>query len=81
MAPHLIPSCVRRVDDDTADPDTDDSPAQPESSTGGGWSDVTPDRKRIVTNPGVYASQSTKRAKRRFPTLSTLPTRSDRKAC
>ncbi len=32
-------SCVRRVDDDTADPDTDEHPAQPKSSTGGGWSD------------------------------------------
>ncbi len=39
---------------------------------------MTPDRTRIVTKPVVYASQSTRRAKRRFPTLSTLPTRSAR---
>jgi hypothetical protein len=39
---------------------------------------MTPDRIRIVTKPVIYASQSTRRAKRRFPTLSTLPTSSER---
>ena len=42
------------------------------------WLDAMSNRGRIVTKPETYASQSAKRAKRRFPTFSTLPTRSER---